>query len=138
MPSNRSSKRGMSDEHKASLALGRTEGRAVRRYVEALRASSPRRGRQRTAATIERRLAAIDEELPQADSMRQLKLVQERRDLTTELASMGDAVDIEELEDAFVEIAASYSARQGIGYQSWREVGVPAGVLARAGINRSR
>jgi hypothetical protein len=51
---------------------------------------------------------------------------------------MGDAVDIEELEDAFVGIAASYSVRQGISYQSWREVGVPASVLARAGISRSR
>jgi hypothetical protein len=138
MPSNRSSKRSMSEEHKASLALGRTEGRAVRRYLEALRANARRRGRPRTAATIERRMVAIDTELSQADSMRKLKLVQERRDLAAELALLGDVVDIEELEDAFVGIAASYSVRQGISYQSWREVGVPASVLARAGISRSR
>ena len=42
------------------------------------------------------------------------------------------------LETAFVDVAKSYSERQGIGYQSWREVGVPAAVLSRAGITRRR
>ena len=40
------------------------------------------------------------------------------------------------VEDAFVEVAASYSTRQGISYTSWREVGVPAATLKRAGISR--
>ena len=128
----------MSDEHKAALALGRSEGRMVRGYLEGLRAVAPRRGRRRTADTIERRLEAIEDELATADPMRELKLVQERRDLQVELASMGQPVDIDALEAAFVEVAQSYSERQGITYQSWREVGVPAAVLTRAGISRSR
>ena len=53
----------MSDEHKAALAQGRSEGKAVRDYLEALRANKPKRGRKRTADSIKKRLAAIDAEL---------------------------------------------------------------------------
>ena len=41
-------KRTMSAEHKAALAEGREQGRAVREYLEALEAHKPRRGRKRT------------------------------------------------------------------------------------------
>lgn len=127
----------MSAEHKAALAQGRVEGRAVRDYLDALRANKPKRGRKRTPDSIKRRLRAIDEELQQADAMTELRLVQERRDLETELSSMGRAIDLSAIEDAFVDIAKSYSERQHISYAAWREVGVPASVLKRAGITRS-
>ena len=39
-----------------------------------------------------------------------------------------------EEERAFVEAAAPYGERKGISYKAWREVGVPAAVLKRAGI----
>ena len=138
MPVKKSSKRSMSDDHKASLAQGRTEGRVVRNYLEALSANTPKRGRRRTPESIDRRLATIEAELPEADAMRRLKLVQERRDLLAERETLAAPVDLRALEDAFVEIVESYSARQGISYQSWREVGVPAAVLSRAGVSRSR
>lgn len=138
MAAKRSTKRSMSDEHKEALAQGRLEGRAVRNYLEGLRATAPQRGRRRTVESVDRRLAAIEVELVEADPMRQLKLVQERRDLRTERESMQQPVDIDALEAGFVDVAKSYSDRQGISYQSWREVGVPAAVLARAGISRSR
>jgi len=128
----------MSDQHKASLAQGRQEGRVVRNYLEALEAHAPKRGRRRTADTVETRLAAIEDELAVADPMRRLKLVQERRDLTAERETLGEPQELAALEDAFVEIAASYSERHGITYQSWREVGVPSAALGRAGISRSR
>jgi hypothetical protein len=128
----------MSDAHKAALAQGRSEGRTVRLYLEGLRASAPRRGRPRSTETIERRLASIEDELATADPMRTLKLVQLRRDLEGELATTENRVDLAALEAAFVDVARSYSDRQGISYQSWREVGVPAAVLSRAGISRSR
>jgi hypothetical protein len=131
-------KRSMTDEHKASLAQGRNEGRAVRRYLEALATNAPRRGRKRTMDSVDRRLGVIDEELATADPLRRLKLVQERRDLQAERESMSEPIDLEGLEAEFVEVAASYSARQGIAYLSWREVGVPASVLGRAGISRSQ
>ena len=138
MAAKRSTKRSMSDAHKEALAQGRSEGRAVRNYLEGLRATAPQRGRRRTVDGVDRRMAAIEVELVDADPMRQLKLVQERRDLQTERESMQSPVEIEALEAGFVDVAKSYSDRQGITYQSWREVGVPAAVLARAGISRSR
>ena len=138
MPVKKAVKRSMSDDHKASLAQGRTEGRAVRNYLEALAAHAPKRGRRRTVESVDRRLAVIENELTSADPLTQLKLVQERRDLLAERDVLASPVDLAALEDAFVEIAESYSARQGISYQSWREIGVPAQVLTRAGVSRSR
>ena len=127
----------MSDTHKAALAQGRAEGRAVREYLDALRANKPKRGRKRTPDSVTRRLEAIDTELESADALGELRLVQERRVLQLELEAMGDGVDMDALEQAFVSVADSYSNRQGISYASWREVGVPAAVLKRAGITRS-
>jgi hypothetical protein len=130
--------RAMSDAHKAALATGRTEGRAVRNYLEALRANKPKRGRKRTADTINQRLDVIDGQLADADPITELRLVQERRDLEAELQSLDGGVDLAALETGFIKVAKPYSERQGITYAAWREVGVPAAVLSRAGIARTR
>ena len=126
----------MSDSHKAALAEGREQGRAVRRYLEALEAHKPKRGRKRTPESVQKRLVAIDEKLAEADALTRLHLVQERMNLETELASSGDSVDMEGLEDDFVAAAAPYGARKGITYGAWRQLGVDPGVLRRAGIKR--
>jgi hypothetical protein len=126
----------MSDEHKAALAQGRAESRAVRDYLDALRANKPKRGRKRTPDSIKKRIAAIDEQIKSADALNELLLTQERHDLARELDTMNKAVDVASVEAAFVKVAASYSARQGISYTSWREVGVPAATLKRAGVSR--
>lgn len=127
----------MTDEHKAALAMGRNEGNAVRNYLEALRNTKPKRGRRRTRESIAARLAAIDTELERADAMNELRLRQERRDLQLELSSIGEKVDISALEEGFASVARSYSTRQGISYATWREIGVDAAVLKRAGISRA-
>ena len=137
MAAKRGPKGKMTDEHKAALAIGRAEGRAVRDYLDGLRANKPKRGRKRTAESITARLEAIDEQLAEADPLAELKLVQERMDLVNELENMGSGVDLSSLEEEFVNVAAGYSARQGISYAAWREVGVDASVLKRAGISRS-
>ena len=133
----RGPKNPMTDEHKAALARGRSEGRAVRDYLDSLRANQPRRGRRRTKDSIAKRLAAIDSELATADALNELKLLQERRDLQLELQSKSAATDHTALEEAFVKVARSYSDRQGISYTTWREIGVDAAVLSKAGISRS-
>ncbi|CAN5787871.1 hypothetical protein BH24ACT6_BH24ACT6_11480 [soil metagenome] len=127
----------MSDEHKAALAQGRTEGRIVRDYLEALRSNRPKRGRKRTEASITRRLEAIEKSLSEANPLNELKLVQERRDLLAERDSMTHGVDLSDVEDKFVQVAKEYGERQGISYSSWREVGVQPNVLKRAGVSRS-
>lgn len=128
----------MTDEHKAALAKGRAEGRVVRDYLEALRATKPKRGRKRTPETIQKRLDTIDAELPMASAVDELLLSQERRDLEAELAAMNDQIDITALEDAFVEVAKSYSDSKQLSYAAWRDVGVQPSVLKRAGISRAK
>jgi uncharacterized protein YicC (UPF0701 family) len=127
----------MSSEHKAALAEGREQGRAVRRYLEALDANKPRRGRKRSAESLKKRLDAIETEIASADPLKRVHLVQERADLQDALDATESNVDIGQLEKAFVTAAAPYSERKGITYATWREVGVPAAVLEKAGIRRS-
>lgn len=130
------SRKTMSAEHKAALAEGRAQGRAVRAYLDALESHKPKRGRKRTPESMKKRLAAIEAELPEADPMNRLQLVQERMDLEAALARTEETVDLTELENAFVDAAAAYGSRKGITYAAWREVGVPAALLKRAGISR--
>ena len=128
----------MSDEHKAALAEGRAQGRAIRDYLEALEAHRPKPGRKRTPESIKKRLAKIDHELGSADTMKRLHLTQERMDLEAELAAGDSGVDLSELEAGFVKVAKPYAERKGISYAAWRELGVPAATLKAAGIPRTR
>lgn len=127
----------MSPEHKQALARGREEGRAVRRYLEALDAHRPKRGRKRTSESVEKRLAEVERLAAEADPLTRLQLVQERMDLQAELGRRQTTVDLSGLEEAFVKAAKGYSDRKGITYAAWREAGVDAAVLKKAGIRRS-
>jgi uncharacterized protein YicC (UPF0701 family) len=127
----------MSDEHKAALAEGRTQGRAVRNYLDALQATKPKRGRKRTPESIKKRIDAIEEELTSADPLKALNLRQERRNLYAELAGTDDKVDLAAVEQDFIAAAKSYGDRRGISYEVWREAGVPGDVLKKAGISRA-
>ena len=129
-------KKALSSSHKAAMSAGRTESAVVRRYLDALEENKPKRGRRRTEDSINKRLAAIDEELDSASSFSSLHLIQEKRDLEKELAGMGKTNDISDLEAEFVKVAKSYSERRGIAYGTWRDVGVEAAVLKDAGISR--
>ena len=126
----------MSDQHKAALAEGRSQGRAVRNYLEALEATKPKRGRKRTPDSIKKRLETIDAALADADKLTELKLRQERVNLERELEAGSVAVDLSALERDFVAVASAYGQRQGITYQVWRDTGVSAAVLKKAGIGR--
>ncbi len=128
----------LSKAHKAALAQGRDEGRAVRRYLEALDAQRHKRGRRRTPESVQMRLAQIDAHLHMADPLSRVHMIQERINLEAELRSMGSGFDLADLEDAFVACARAYGQRRGVTYAAWREAGVGAAVLRRAGVARSR
>lgn len=128
---------GMSASHKEALAKGRADGLVVRAYLEALAATRPRPGRRRTTQTIKRRLESIQKELAAAGPLGQLHLLQEQQDLQGELAKADRSIDLTGLEDRFVKVAKAYGTRKGIEYATWRDVGVAAGVLERAGITRA-
>ena len=128
----------LSAEHKSALVEGRTEGKAIRQYLEALESHKPKRGRKRTPDTLRRRLNAIEASFATAAPLDRLRLVQERLDLESQLDAMtgGAAVDLGALEKEFVANAASYSTRKGISYEAWREIGIKPAVLRAAGIDR--
>lgn len=127
----------MTAEHKQALAQGREQSRAVRNYLEALEQNRPRRGRKRTPDSIKRRLDTIEADLADASPIQRLQMLQERRDLEAELEQSSATVDLGALEKAFVKSAATYSDAKGISYATWREFGVPADVLQKAGITRA-
>ncbi|HEV2362109.1 MAG TPA: hypothetical protein VGS21_10445 [Acidimicrobiales bacterium] len=127
----------MSAAHKEALAVGRAQGRVVRRYLDALEANRPRRGRKRTDDSIKRQLAQIESKLSSADPLQKLHLIQARQDLTSALGKTGESSDdIATFEAEFIDAAKAYGERKGISYATWREAGVPAKVLERSGIHR--
>ena len=63
------------------------------------------------------------------------------RDFQSRIAALdaaGTANDFKGLEAAFVKVAKRFGENRGIGYAAWREAGVPAPVLKKAGIARTR
>ena len=127
----------MSDEHKAALAQGRRESRAIKGYLVAL--SKRRPGRPVTRESLERKLAGLEAKISkEEDLLKRVDLVQQRLEAEDALASMEHAAVLEELENGFVEVARSYSDRKGVSYSAWREIGVAASVLRRAGIPQTR
>ena len=123
------SRKKMSDEHKEALARGRQLSRTVNAYLTALEENRPKRGRKRTAESIQKRLATIDASLADASPVKRLQLTQERLDLEAELVALDNAKDdsdLESLEADFVAIAKEYSDSQGITKAAWRELGVPS------------
>ena len=130
-------KTAMSNEHKEALALGREQGRSVRRYLEALELHKPKRGRKRTPESVQKQLTIIEQKLPTVDPLTRVQLIQQRMDLQQELESKQQTVDLGALEADFVKAAKGYGSRKGISYAAWREAGVDAAVLKKAGISRA-
>jgi len=127
----------MTEAHKAALAEGRKQARAIKSYLKAIASRKP--GRPVTKEGLESRLARIAEKLEQSDNpLDEIDLIQSRLDIESALADLKDARDLEDLEAGFIEHAAAYSDRKGISYTAWREYGVPAKVLRSAGIKETR
>ena len=126
----------MTDDHKAALAQGRSEARAVRAYLDALSQKKPRGGNTDNLQSRVDGLAAKIE--AEANSLRRLQLIQQRFNLEDRLKAASETADYEALEADFVGAAASYSERKGITYSTWREFGVTPAVLKAAGLKRTR
>lgn len=126
----------MTDEHKVALAEGRAQARTIKLYLEALGDRRP--GRPVTPKSLKARLVRIEEKLETEDDvLKRLDLIQRRIDVREALAKAYAASKVDELEAAFVDVAYAYSERKGVTYAAWREIGVRAATLERAGISRS-
>jgi hypothetical protein len=131
--------RTMSNAHKAALAEGRHVSAIVDRYLSALHVPK-QRGRKVSVASLQQRLSAAEAKLKHASGVARLTAAQEVRDLKARLATVASsgAQDIKALEAAFVRVAKKFGEKRGIGYGAWRDAGVPAQVLKRAGVRRTR
>lgn len=128
----------MSAEHKAAIAQGRRETKAIKAYLEAI--SVPRRrGRPITPETLETKIADLDQRIRDEDNpLARVELFQARLDAQETLDQLTATVDLDALEVGFIEYAGSYSERKGLTWPAWREAGVSAEVLRAAGIKRTR
>jgi hypothetical protein len=127
----------MSKEHKDALAQGRLEARSVKAYLDAI--GNKKRGRPVTQASLQKKLSTIDSKMKlEPNPLKRLDLMQARADTVKALGSVENTVDPEELAAGFVANAKSYSQRKGISYSTWREFGVPAETLRKAGIPATR
>lgn len=128
----------MSDEHKAALAQGRAEARAIKAYL-AVATAPKKRGRPVTRASLEEKIIGLDERVrTEDDPLARVDLIQARIDAQRALDELDSAADVQALEAGFVENAASYSDRKGITWMAWREAGVAASTLREAGIKQTR
>jgi hypothetical protein len=127
----------MSKEHKEALARGRLEARSIKAYLNALDARKP--GRPVTRESLEQRLARVNGKLEsETDPLKRLDLLQSKVDIEHTLGSAEKGSNLDELSAGFVTHAKSYSERKGISYTTWRQFGVPADLLRKAGIPETR
>lgn len=82
------------------------------------------------AADVIERTATTDK-----SSLMQLRIRQRVRTLRYEAEMLREGA-AQSWESEFVEVAAAWADANGIEYDTFREMGVPAGVLRRAGISR--
>lgn len=126
----------MSQAHKDALAEGRTHGKVVTNYLNALEDHKPRRGRKVTPESIREQITKLEVKIHEASGAERLNLIQRKFDLEAQLRRTADTDNLSELESQFVKVAKPYAERKGITYAAWREVGVPPTVLKDAGIER--
>ena len=123
---------GHTDEHRKRIAEGRVQTAAIRNYLNHL--ATDRRS-ERTPPRIQAELRTVqDAAETETDTIKRLQLVQRRMDLEAELNRSKSAPDPDDLLSRFIEAAAPYAERKGISYAAFREVGVPASVLRKAGL----
>lgn len=128
----------MSDDHKAALAKGRAQGRAVRDYLQALEQEG-RSGRSVDKGTLEERINKVQSQIDAEDNpAKRVELIQKRLDYEERLVEIEEQPDVDALENDFKKAVKEYSERKGITYSAWREAGVPASVLRDAGVARTR
>ncbi|HEV2070148.1 MAG TPA: hypothetical protein VGR26_10170 [Acidimicrobiales bacterium] len=111
----------------------------MRRYLSAVEIARPGKGTKRTSDAIGNRITKVDEMLVSADPLRRVHLTQERIELHAEYVRVtnGNAPDQSQLQRDFIRVARSYGDRNGITYAAWRQCGVDAEVLERAGVHKA-
>jgi hypothetical protein len=123
---------GVRRKRPAERGVRRAETNTVAAYLTALRAPKvPARSRD----ALRKRRAQLEQWITEETlPIREVELIQQRLDIDAQLAQIDQTARLRELEDEFVNVAASWAKRSGISAAALREVGVPASVLRRAGL----
>ena len=126
----------LSPEVITARTQARVEAQAVRAYLKgvAVVAANRKPGRRKSPQQV------IDETTlkleTEPDPLEKLKLTQKLFDAKKQLKCAEDSLDMAALESDFVKHGGSYGERHKIGYDAWREMEVPAGVLRTIGVTR--
>ena len=113
----------------------RAETNAVAAYLTALKGPRPSGSSKAKREGLVRRRAQVEQWISEERSpIREVELIQQRLDVDAQLAQLDQAARLPELEEAFVNVTASWAKRSGASAAALREVGVPASVLRRAGL----
>jgi hypothetical protein len=129
--------RKLSSEEKQRMAEGRSHSRVVERYLREIATGKyHKRGpRKNDPEAIKAELSELNAKIASSPpGVEKLVLVENRRKLEQILAGRAENEAFDELENKFLGIAKVFSVTRGISYESWREMGVPARVLIKAGI----
>ncbi len=110
----------------------------LKRYLEMIsEQSNP--GRRFSKGDLEERLAKTIDAIGNEDNLlTKLELTQRRMDLEKRINGLEDADDPADAEAEFIKVAQGYAERKGITYSAFRDVGVPATILAKTGVRRTR
>lgn len=128
----------MSEAHRVALNEGKRRGQVVQTYLDALRERKPvPTGRSLKPDELRKRIEETQSELAEGEltTLNELKaranVVKWREQLAVHEQRQ---VDLPSLEAAFVEVAKEYGDAHKIPYAAWRDQGVPAAALRKAGI----
>ncbi len=126
-------------DQKLAMKEGRRDSGHIDAYLKAIARPKPR-GRPDRLDQLAQRLNKAQAEAASSEGIARLKSLQTAADLQHRIdsATAGNEEDTVALESAFVDVAARYSERHGISYATWREAGVPASMLKRAGVRQTR
>ncbi len=124
---------------RSKMAQSQQARRAVSSYLDALH-TPKRRGRPVSVADLQAKLRAAEATVASAKGLARLDAIVKASELEQRVAGSQrtDAHDMKALAGAFAKVAKTYGERKGITYGMWRRAGVPADVLAKAGIKRTR
>ena len=133
--STKSARRG----RKKMTAQEKAAKNAVDTYLKAIGRQKPR-GRQVSVDVLKARRDELKAEAAALSGVRRLKRLEEIREVEARIAAKERErpVDLAPLEADFVKYARAYGEANGISYGTWRDAGVPAAVLKKAGITRTR
>ncbi len=115
----------------------RAQTAAVARYLDWLERTSTSMTGKLSEEKLRERIASTEAEMADLPPVKRILALQRKRDWERDLAARQDKNTMqEEVEALFVENALGFHQRNELAYETWVDMGVPKGLLKKAGIGR--